>query len=64
MNKHILTGHLAKAFQRLGLLEATRLNWKGSKPQTFVFKKGKPIDEMYHFLELEITSLMQLSFHK
>ncbi len=64
MNKHILTGHLAKAFQSLGLLEATHLNWKGSKPQTFVFGKGKPIDGMYHSPELEITLIMQLSFHK
>jgi hypothetical protein len=64
MNEHILTGHLAKAFQRLGLLEATHLNWKGSKPQTFVFGKGEPINGMYHSPELEITSIMQLSFHK
>ncbi len=64
MNKHILTGHLAKAFQCLGLLEATNLNWKGSEPQTFVFGKGEPINGMYHSLELEITLIMQLSFHE
>jgi hypothetical protein len=64
MNKYILTGHLAKAFQCLGLLEATHLNWKGSKPPTFVFKKGERINGMYHSPELKITSLMQLSFHK
>jgi hypothetical protein len=64
MNEHILTGYLAKVFQCLGLLEATHLNWKGSEPQTFVFGKGKPIDGMYHSPELEITLIMQLSFHK
>ena len=64
MNEHILTGHLAKAFQRLGLLEATHLNWKGSKPQMFVFGKGEPIDGMYHSPELEITLIMQLSFYE
>jgi hypothetical protein len=64
MNELILTGHLAKAFQCLGLLEATHLNWKGSEPQTFVFGKGEPIDGMYHSPELEITSIIQLSFHK
>jgi hypothetical protein len=64
MNEHILTGHLAKAFQCLGLLKAPHLNWKGSKPKTFVFGKGKPIDGMYHSPELEITSIMQLSFHE
>ncbi len=63
MNEHILTGHLAKAFQCLELLEATHLNWKGSKPQMFVFGKGKPINGMYHSPELEITLILQLSFH-
>ncbi len=63
-NEHIHTGHLAKAFQHLGLLEATHLKWKGSEPQTFVFGKGKPINGMYHSPELEITSIMQFSFHK
>jgi hypothetical protein len=64
MNKHIITGTLPKEFQRLGLFEATHLNWEGSKPCTFVFGKGKPIDGVYHSLELDITSIMQLSFHK
>jgi hypothetical protein len=64
MNEHILMGHLAKAFQHLGLLEATHLNWKGSKSQTFVFGKGEPIDGMYHSPELKITLVMQLSFHE
>jgi hypothetical protein len=64
MKEHILTGCLAKAFQCLGLLEATHLNLEGSEPQTFVFRKGKPIDGMYYSLELEITSLMKLSFHE
>ncbi len=64
MNEHILTGYLAKALQRLGLEEATHINWKGSKPQTFVFGKGEPINGMYHSPELEITSIMQLSVMK
>jgi hypothetical protein len=64
MNEHILTGHLAKAFECLGLLEATHLNWKRSEPQTFVFGKGKSINGMYQSPELEITSIMQLSFHE
>jgi hypothetical protein len=58
MNEHILTGHLAKAFQCLRMLEATHLNWKGSESQAFVFGKGEPINGMYHSPELEITSIM------
>jgi hypothetical protein len=40
MNEHILTGHLAKAFQCLGLLEATHLNWKGSEPRRLYLGRG------------------------
>ena len=58
MNEHIITGHLAKAFHHLGLLEATHLNWSGSEPQTFVFGKGGPINGLYHSPELEITLAM------
>ncbi len=64
INKHIITGTLPKEFQRLGLLEATHLNWEGSEPRIFVFGKGKPIDGVYHSPELKITLIMQLSFHK
>jgi hypothetical protein len=64
MNKHIITGTLPKEFQHLGLFEATHLNWEGSEPHTFVFGKGKPIDGVYHSPELEIMSIMQLSFHE
>ncbi len=64
MNKHIIMGTLPKAFQRLGLLEATHLNWEGTKPSTFVFGKGKPIDGVFHSPELEIMAVMQLSFHE
>ncbi len=54
MNEHIITGHLAKAFHHLGLLEATHLNWSGSEPQTFVFGKGGPIGKLYHSPELKL----------
>jgi hypothetical protein len=64
MNKHIITGTLPKEFQRLGLLEATHLNWEGTKPSTFVFGKGEPIDGIFHSPELEITAVMQLSFYE
>jgi hypothetical protein len=56
MNEHIFTGIPPKAFQRLGLLESTHLNWKGTEPWMFVFGKGESIDGVYHSPELEITS--------
>ena len=40
MNKHILTGHLARSFQSLGLQEATHHNWERSEPRTYIFGKG------------------------
>jgi hypothetical protein len=64
MNEHIITGHLAEAFHHPRLLKATHLNWSGSESQTFVFGKGRPIDGLYHSPELEIASVMQLSFHE
>jgi hypothetical protein len=64
MYEHILTGILPKAFQHLGPLESTHLNWKGTEPWTFVFGKDKLIHGVYHSPELEITSSMQLSFHE
>ena len=64
MNKHIILGTLPKAFQSLGLLEATHQTWGESEPNTFVYGKGTPIDGVYYSPELEITSIMQLSFHE
>ncbi len=64
MNKHIITGHLVKAFHHLGLLKTTHLNWSGSEPQMFVFGKGGPMDGLYDSPELEITSVMQLYFYE
>jgi hypothetical protein len=64
MNEHIITGTLPKAFQHLGLLEVTHLNWEGTEPSTFVFGKGEPIDGVFHSPELEITAVMQLSFYE
>jgi hypothetical protein len=64
MNEHILHGMLLRKFVQLGLQEATHTHWEGPEPQTFVYGDGKPIDGVYHTPDLEITSLMQLSFHE
>jgi hypothetical protein len=64
MNELILHGVLPKEFLRLGLQEATHTHWEGPEPQTYVCGDGNPIDGVYHTSDLEITSLMQLSFHE
>ena len=63
MNKHILHGPLAKCMIRLGLTEATHKSWGHSKPHTHI--SGLiPIDGDYHSMDIKITSMAQLSFHK
>ncbi len=64
MNEHILHGALPREFFQLGLQKATHTHWEGPEPQTFVYGDGKPIDGVYHTSDLEITLLMQLSFHE
>ncbi len=47
----------------MGLEEATHKHWGGLEPHTYV--RGKePIDTVFHSLDLDITSTMQLSFHE
>ena len=64
MNEHILTSSLAQEIMDLGLEEATNKFWpKGDEPRTYIRGCG-PIDAVYHTPSLEITSVMQLSFHE
>jgi hypothetical protein len=64
VNEHILSGMLPNSLYSLGLLEATHLHWAGTKPRTYVHRNGTPIDWVFHTLDLEIKSVLQLSFHK
>jgi len=64
MNEHILTGNLPRELLRLGLQEATHEHWEDLEPSTFVYDDGKPINGVYHALDLTIMVLMKLSFHK
>jgi hypothetical protein len=64
MNEHILHGVLPKEFLCLGLQEATHMHWEWLESRTYVYGDGNPIDQVYHTSDLEITSLMQLSFNK
>ena len=64
MNEHILHGVLLKKIFQLGLQEATHTHWDGPEPRTFVYGDGHPIDGVYHTPDLEIASLILLSFHE
>ncbi len=63
MNKHILHGPLAKCMFCLGLKEAAHQYWGIIEPHTYVGGK-EPIDAVFHTSDLEVTSTLQLSFHK
>ncbi len=62
-NKHILTGKLPTALAKLGLQEATHTLWGESEPRTYVHGDGAPIDGVFHTPDIEVTTIMQLSFH-
>jgi hypothetical protein len=47
----------------MGLQEATQTNWGASEPHTYV-RGAEQIDAIWFLLELDITTMMQLSFHK
>ncbi len=56
-------GGLAKYLLNMGLQEATQANWGSLELHTYV-RGTEPIDGVWFFPELEITSTIQLSFHK
>ncbi len=63
MNKNVLQGVLAKYLLNMGLQEATKTNWGASEPQTYI-RGAEPIDAIWFYPELDITTTMKLSFHK
>ncbi len=63
MNEHILNGPLAKCMLGMGWEEATHQHWGGIEPHTYVGGKV-PIDAAFHTPDLEVTSILQLSFHE
>ncbi len=64
MNEHILHSMLPRESFQLDLQEATHTHWEGPEPRTFVYGDGKPINGVCHTSDVEITLLMQLSFHE
>ncbi len=63
MNEHVLTEKLAQEFFKLGLIEATHMQWQGDEPHTYI-DGSEPIDGVYHSPNLKVTALAQLSFHE
>jgi hypothetical protein len=63
MNKHVLTGTLAQEFFRLGMVEATHMQWHGEEPHTYI-DGSAPVDGVYHSPNLEVMAIAQLSFHE
>jgi hypothetical protein len=63
-NKHILTGKLPTALAKLGLQEATHALWGELELRTYVHRDGAPIDGVFHTPDIEVTAIMQLSFHE
>ncbi len=63
-NKHILTGKLPTMLAKLGLQEATHALWGELEPRTYVHGDGAPIDGVFHTPDIEVTVIMQLSFHE
>ena len=64
MNEHILTSSFAQEIMALGLVEATHNHWpSGVEPRTYIRGRG-PIDAVYHTPSLEVSAVMQLSFHE
>jgi hypothetical protein len=63
MNKHFLWGSLTKYLSNMGLQEAAHPIWGEMEPHTYVREK-EPINGVWFSPELEITSTVQLFFHK
>jgi hypothetical protein len=63
MNGHVLRWGLAKYLLNMGLQEATQANWGSLEPHTYV-SGTEPIEGVWFLPELEITSRIQLFFHK
>jgi hypothetical protein len=63
MNELILNGPLANCMLGMGLEEAIHQHWGDIKPHTYMGGK-EPIDAVFHTPDLEVTSTLQLSFHK
>jgi hypothetical protein len=63
MNKHVLRGTVARHLLSMGLIKATHQYWGNEEPHTFI-GGVEPIDGVWHTPHLEVSAVVQLSFHK
>jgi len=63
MNEHVLRGTVARYLLSMGLVEVTHQHWGTKEPHTFIGRVD-PIDGVWHTPDLEVSTLVQLSFHK
>ena len=63
MNEHVLRGTVACHFLSMGLIEATHQHWRNKEPHTFI-GGVEPIDGVWHTPDLEVSAVVQLSFHE
>jgi len=63
MNEHVLRGTVARYLLKMGLVEATHQYWGSDEPHTFIGGVD-PIDGVWHTPDLEVSALVQLSFHE
>jgi len=63
MNKHVLRGTVARYLHKMGLVEATHQHWGTEEPYTFI-DGVDPIDGVWYTPDLEVSVLVQLSFHE
>jgi hypothetical protein len=63
MNKHVLGGTVGRYLLSMGLVEAMHQHWGTVEPHIFIGGVD-PIDGVWHTPDLEVSALVQLSFHE
>ncbi len=63
MNKHILHGTVEQYLLSMGPVEVMHQHWGAVKPHIFIGRVDS-IDGVWHTPDLEVSVLVQLSFHK
>ena len=63
MNEHVLRSTVACHLLSIGLIEATHQHWGNKEPHTFI-SGVEPIDGVWHTPNLEVSAVVQLSFHE
>ncbi len=60
---HHIYWQSAWEFFKMGLMEATHMQWQGPEPHTYINGR-EPIYGVYHSQDLEVTAVVRLSFHE